>query len=185
MRWLHTYTSMIALILVLFFSITGITLNHPEWSFGAPDSNKKVEGELNMTWLRSDQVDWLAIAETLRQRHGLKGIVSDKQADENQGSITFKGPGYNADCFFDRKTGSYSLDIEQQGWLNVMNDLHRGRDAGKNWALFIDVSGIILTLISITGLAMIFFLKKVRWSGLAWMVAGGIITYYLAIFATK
>lgn len=33
-RWLHVYTSMIALFIVLFFGVTGITLNHPDWTFG-------------------------------------------------------------------------------------------------------------------------------------------------------
>ncbi len=28
-RWIHVYTSMVALVVVLFFGITGITLNHP------------------------------------------------------------------------------------------------------------------------------------------------------------
>ncbi|WP_449360376.1 hypothetical protein [Alishewanella longhuensis] len=31
MRALHTYSAMWVLILLVFFSITGITLNHPTW----------------------------------------------------------------------------------------------------------------------------------------------------------
>ena len=34
MRWIHVYTSMISLLIVLFFGLTGITLNHPKWTFG-------------------------------------------------------------------------------------------------------------------------------------------------------
>ncbi|MEO6123457.1 MAG: PepSY-associated TM helix domain-containing protein [Ilumatobacteraceae bacterium] len=33
-RWVHVDTSMISLLVVLFFGITGITLNHPDWTFG-------------------------------------------------------------------------------------------------------------------------------------------------------
>ena len=33
-RWIHVYTSMISLLIVLFFGLTGITLNHPKWIFG-------------------------------------------------------------------------------------------------------------------------------------------------------
>ena len=33
-RWIHVYTSMVALLIVLFFGVTGITLNHPKWTFG-------------------------------------------------------------------------------------------------------------------------------------------------------
>ena len=30
-RWLHIYGSMASLALVLFFAVTGITLNHQDW----------------------------------------------------------------------------------------------------------------------------------------------------------
>ena len=32
-RWLHIYTSMFGLAAILFFSVTGLTLNHPDWFF--------------------------------------------------------------------------------------------------------------------------------------------------------
>ena len=35
-RWLHIYGSMLSLALVLFFAITGITLNHQATMVGAP-----------------------------------------------------------------------------------------------------------------------------------------------------
>ena len=31
--WLHIYVSMLGLAAVLFFSVTGLTLNHPDWFF--------------------------------------------------------------------------------------------------------------------------------------------------------
>ena len=31
LRWLHIYTSMVSLLVVLFFAATGVTLNHPVW----------------------------------------------------------------------------------------------------------------------------------------------------------
>ena len=30
-RWLHVYLSMAGLFVLLFFSATGVTLNHPDW----------------------------------------------------------------------------------------------------------------------------------------------------------
>ena len=46
MRWLHIYLSMFGLAVVLFFSVTGITLNHPDWFFGGAQSSREAEGEL-------------------------------------------------------------------------------------------------------------------------------------------
>ena len=34
LRWLHVYVSMLSFRAILFFAITGITLNHPEWTLG-------------------------------------------------------------------------------------------------------------------------------------------------------
>lgn len=37
-RWIHIYLSMISLAAILFFSVTGVTLNHPSWFFGETDA---------------------------------------------------------------------------------------------------------------------------------------------------
>ena len=37
-RWLHIYASVLGLGAVLFFSITGLTLNHPDWLLGSVQS---------------------------------------------------------------------------------------------------------------------------------------------------
>jgi hypothetical protein len=66
-----------------------------------------------------------------------------------------------------------------------MNDLHRGRDSGKPWSWVVDVSGIVLALVSLSGLAILFFLKKARLSGLAWTVIGLIATCGLIWLATR
>ena len=44
MRWLHIYLSMFGLAAVLFFSVTGITLNHPDWFFGEAERRVEAEG---------------------------------------------------------------------------------------------------------------------------------------------
>ena len=63
------------------------------------------------------------------------------------------------------------------GLFAVLNDLHKGRDSGKGWSWLIDVSAIFLTLISLSGLLMLFFLKKKRLNGLIIALVGGIICY--------
>ena len=42
---------MISLAVVLFFSVTGITLNHPDWFFSAAESTRENEGEISPAWL--------------------------------------------------------------------------------------------------------------------------------------
>ncbi|MEO5814642.1 MAG: PepSY-associated TM helix domain-containing protein [Gemmatimonadaceae bacterium] len=178
LRWLHIYTSMASMVTVLFFAATGVTLNHPDWL--AAESTRDFTGTLPATWKSAQGVDWLVVAEYLRSTHGVHGAVADRSAEGAKGSLTFKAPGYAADCFIDMANGSYRLTVSYQGAIGVLNDLHRGRDAGGAWAWLIDASGVFLTFLSATGLGLLWYLKKVRLSGFVTLVAGGVLLFLLA-----
>ena len=45
-RIVHVYTSMFSLLIVLFFAITGVTLNHPNWTFGTKGNRVDTTGSL-------------------------------------------------------------------------------------------------------------------------------------------
>jgi hypothetical protein len=179
LRWLHIYTSMVSLIVVLFFAATGVTLNHPTWL--ADERTEEVTGTLPAAWKTANGIDWLVVAEHLRAARGVHGTVADRREDDREGSLTFRAPGYSADCFIDVRDGSYKLTVSYQGAVGVLNDLHRGRDSGRAWAWLIDVSGVFLVLLSLTGLGLLFYLRKVRVSALAAMTMGGALVILLAM----
>ena len=83
-----------------------------------------------------------------------------------------QGAGYAADAFIDRESGHYNLTQTSHGFVAVINDLHKGRDTGPVWSAVIDVSAVVLTVISLTGLVLIFYLKRKRVSGLLVVVGG-------------
>jgi hypothetical protein len=172
MRWLHIYLSMFSLLVVLFFAATGITLNHPEWSFGFKETKREIRGVLPAGWQTSHGTDWLTVADYLRSKHRVHGTVEDKRDEDTESSISFKAPAYAADCFIERKSGAYHLTISDQGPVGLLNDLHRGRDSGPTWSKVIDLSALFLILISLTGIGLLFYLKKMRISGLIVVVAG-------------
>jgi len=58
------------------------------------------------------------------------------------------------------------------GLFAILNDLHKGRDTGPAWLWVIDASAALMTLVSLTGLLLIFFLQKKRLSGLVAASAG-------------
>ncbi len=182
--WLHIYVSMFGLAAVLFFSVTGITLNHPDWFFGGAERQVQAEGDLDPKWLhgrttstgdgsesggepdRSKGVGKLEVVEHLRKAHGIRGALADFRVDETECTVSFKGPGYAADAFIDRETGHYNLTQTLHGFVAVINDLHKGRDTGPVWSAVIDISAVVLTIISLTGLVLIFFLRLRRGPGL-------------------
>jgi uncharacterized protein len=172
-RRLHVYTSMVALLIVLFFGVTGITLNHPTWTFGDHASHEAVTGVFPFEVLADDgSVDFLRVAEFVRSEHDVRGTVDSFDAAGGEGWINFKNAGYSAGVVFDIEDGSYDLTVDQQGLLAVMNDLHKGRDTGSSWRWVIDVSAGFLVAISLTGLVLQLVLKKRRTAALASALVG-------------
>ena len=178
LRWLHIYSSMVSLIIVLFFAATGVTLNHPSWL--ATERTDALSGTLPATWKTAKGIDWMVVSEHLRSMHGVHGTVADRTEDDRQGALTFRAPGYSADAFIDMRDGSYKLTVSYQGAVGVLNDLHRGRDSGSRWAWVVDISGVFLVFLSLTGLGLLWYLKKVRLAGFVTLVAGSALVMLLA-----
>lgn len=181
-RWLHTYLSMFSMAALLFFGVTGITLNHPDWFSSASPQAIDHKGHLNPDWVRSidgedssEGVAKLEIVEQLRQEHGIGGALDSFTSDEYECVVSFKGPAYSADIFIDRETGDYELTEVRQGLIALINDLHKGRDTGASWSWVIDVSAAFLTIVSLTGLLLLFYIKRRRALGLATALLGTLV----------
>ena len=174
-RWLHIYLSMASFAILFFFAVTGLTLNHAEW-FNNQQRTTQIRGSMDPKLL-AQSVDKLAVVEHLRNTHGIHGAVNDFRIEDQDVSVAFKGPGYSADILIDRANGRYELTETRMGFFAVLNDLHKGRDTGKAWAVVIDISAVLMTLVSLTGLLLIFFLQKKRSSGLLVALAGAVLCY--------
>lgn len=182
MRWLHIYTSMIGLLVVLFFAATGLTLNHPEWGLGDGIRRDTYAGELPAGYTRNGEVDFLVISEYLRSDYDVGGSVIEHSLLDDEGSISYRGPGYAAAVVFSTSDGSFELTVEQQGIVAVMNDLHRGSDAPRSWRWVIDVSAGLLVLVAVTGLGIQLFQQSRRVRALIVVllaaIAAGAMTYF-------
>ena len=191
MRWLHIYLSMFGLAAVLFFSVTGITLNHPDWAFGQVERRREAEGQVELKWIgrevaASDSqpaadsdptkpVAKLEVVEHLRKTHAIRGALAEFRVDDNECTVSFKGPGYSADTFIDRESGHYTLTELDHGLIALINDLHKGRDTGAVWSAVIDLSAGLMTLISLTGLVLLFYLKLRRVPGVVVALVGTVV----------
>lgn len=178
-RWLHIYLSMVSFTIVLFFSVTGLTLNHADY-FQGQTRTRQQKGKLPAAWVNptdTNRVAKLSVVEYFRNRFAVKGAVNDFRIEDSQVSLAFKGPGYEAAIFIDRKSGEFEMAESSTGWVGFVNDLHKGRDTGKTWAWVIDVSALLMTLISLSGLILLLFIKRKRVSGMLLLVAGTVIIY--------
>jgi uncharacterized protein len=169
---------MVSFAVLLFFAVTGLTLNHAD-TLSGKQTTIRYSGTVERKWLPEPAK--LDIVEYLRAHHGVKGAMSEFRVDASQLTVAFRGPGYSADALIDRATGKYDLTEIRMGAVAVMNDLHKGRDAGPGWSWMIDASAILMTLVSVTGLTLIFFLPKRRFSGLLLAGAGALLCFLVYI----
>jgi len=184
MRWLHVYASMIAFVVILFFGVTGILLNHPTWIYGDELVTTTNEGTLPPSVLNDDDsIEFLAVSEYVRSEYGVGGEVTNFDEIGGEGSINYTGAGYGASVRFDVETLDYEVVVREEGFVNAMRDLHTGSDTGSVWSLVIDVAAVFLVFVAVTGLGIQLFLRKRRRSALSWLAGGAAITALLIWFA--
>jgi hypothetical protein len=179
-RWLHIYLSMLSFAIVFFFAVTGLTLNHADTFVKVHAITEK--GKMNAAWTSStdtNRIDKLHIVEYLRETHRITATVGDLWIDENEIRVPFRGPGFAADALINRDNGTYELTSTSAGFVGVINDLHKGRDIGRVWSVVIDVAAVSLTLVSLTGMVLLLYLKKKRFSGLLVAALGLLLAYFM------
>jgi len=196
-RWSHIYLSMMSLAAILFFSLTGFTLNHPDWFFR--ESSTSVNGALDpavlnlktpapLDWDQSDyghEIDKLNVVEHLRSSHRIFGRLSEFLSFQDECEVTFQGPGYAATARIKRDTGTYQLTTTCNDLVSVLNDLHKGRNTGPIWSLVIDVSAIVSAAVALSGFLLIFYLKLNRSMRIFLAVAGTVLLIILCRIAVN
>ncbi|MCP4772707.1 MAG: peptidase [Planctomycetaceae bacterium] len=174
-RWLHIYLSMLGFGAIMFFAATGITLNHPTWFGGSALQVEDISDKFTSGWLRDERTD-LEIAEALREKHQLHGRVTEFREDELEYMLVYKSPAYAADVFIDRESGDYTVTITSANLIAALNDLHKGRDTSPTWkAIGIDGAALLLIMFSLSGFALLFYIKRRRLSGVVTSVIGTLI----------
>ncbi|MFN3734841.1 PepSY-associated TM helix domain-containing protein [Comamonas testosteroni] len=165
----HWISSAICLIGMLLFALTGFTLNHA----GQIESKPKVESRdaqlppdlleklqqaqkqgaqaasKDAVGLPAEVDGWLA-----RQiKVSAKGFAVEWSEDEAY--VPMPRPGGDAWLRVDLKEGSVEYEKTDRGWISYLNDLHKGRNTGGAWSLFIDVFAIGCLVFCITGLLIL------------------------------
>lgn len=180
-RWLHVYFSMVSFAILFFFAVTGLTLNHQQW-FASQQKTAQFKGRMDTKWLHGEGADGMAkleVVEYLRKTHKISSAVNEFRLDSSQCSISFKGPGYEANVFIDRDNGNYDVTETRMGLAAVLNDLHKGRDSGTAWGWVIDASAVFMTFVSVSGIVLLLFLQKRRFSGFTAGLVGAALCYVI------
>jgi hypothetical protein len=174
-RWLHVYLSMLSFGILFFFAATGLTLNHPDWFSVDHEMTTRTHGAVAVAWVAGDDasVAKLELVEHLRRQERAKGAVAEFRLESAECTVVFKGPGYASEARIDRKTGRYEFNETRFGFVALINDLHKARDTGLGWSRVVDLSAGLMIAVSVTGMALICFLKRKFVPGALTAVAGG------------
>ena len=192
LRWLHIYVSMTVLVVFVFFALTGITLNHPDWQLqaGKQSDSRQLQLPAALTGLEfsADQLQQAEqakqIADWLRAEHQIQGAVFafSYDPDEQLLELDFKQPAGFANAQIALDSGGVELTAEFGGYLALLNDLHKGRYAGTAWKWLIDVVAIACLVFALSGFYLLWRQPARRWLGVqcALTGAGVMLLVYLA-----
>ncbi|KAA8679539.1 PepSY-associated TM helix domain-containing protein [Vibrio gigantis] len=196
-RRLHVYISMALLFVVLFFSVTGITLNRPElFESSQPNIQRSTLTLPSSLFTVQDgrlKADETAFETFLFEEANLSGVASglDIYAEIEDGelligevSMDFKGPGYNASVFVDVTSEFVEVETTNYGVIALLNDLHKGRNSGEVWKWFIDITALLMIFFVLTGVCLLLPKKKTLNTSIKWTVLGSAISlviYFVAV----
>ena len=159
---IHIYVSMAGFTLVLLFAITGFTLNHQDFGWGEPQVTASTM-TLPMDVIAHTNREQLG--QHLQQALGLHSQITDYHDDANQIEATFAVPGSRVLITINRTDGKAEVEKETRGMLGRLDDLHKGFDSGPAWYWIIDISALLLTVSSLTGMLTLLSLRARRRSG--------------------
>lgn len=174
-RWgltLHIYLSMMGFLLVLFFALTGITLNHENFGLDAPRVTAS-RVSLPITLVQSD--DGGLIAATLRSRLHVNGPASNYSVRADEIDVTFSAPGRRTQAIINRTTGVVEVTTESHGLMGRIGDLHRGSESGAVWKGLIDITAVLLIASALTGIVTLVALPRRRRVGITAGFAAAIV----------
>ncbi len=69
--------------------------------------------------------------------------------------VSLPRPGGDAWLTVSLEDGTVAHELTDRGWLSYFNDLHKGRNTGAVWSLFIDVFAFAALVFAVTGLLLL------------------------------
>ncbi|HWK74119.1 MAG TPA: PepSY-associated TM helix domain-containing protein [Povalibacter sp.] len=160
-HWLSAAACLVGMVL---FSITGFTLNHAGWIAAKPQvtsSTAELPADLLKT-LQSLATDEGAKHPLPVEVHRWLGEHLSVRPDDDKAEwspeeiyVSLPRPGGDAWMTIDLESGEVTHEITDRGWISYFNDLHKGRNTGAAWSLFIDVFAFSALIFAVTGLVLL------------------------------
>jgi hypothetical protein len=184
-RMLHAYLSAFAFLALIFFSATGILLNHPEWF----EKDRPAEREATFTLTpaelaaaKASKDPGRALAAAAASKAHMNGAYASADRDGGTMLVRMEGPKGASDLTIDLATGKVDAHLTRTSLMSIVQDLHRGKNVGAAWRWVIDLSAWLILAVAVIGYVLFFSLRfrlrtsliltgasLVMLAGIAWM----------------
>jgi uncharacterized protein len=159
----HGYLSAFAFIALIFFSITGLLLNHPAWFEGREEAPSKdtvlTLAPADLARARAAAEPGPILAKAVGDKVDLIGAYKSAETIDNEVMLSFESVKGRSDVTVNLDTGRAEAAVERSDAVTVLNELHRGKNSGAAWAWVIDVTAILVLVLSIIGYVLFFSLR--------------------------
>ena len=185
---LHWISAAVCFTALALFTITGITLNHASSIGGRPEVTThaaRVPESLRAPLAQgADAKTGVAppLAEWIEGEFGIALGDASIEWSEEELYLSAPAPGRDAWVSVDRASGAAKSERTDRGWLAYFNDLHKGRNTGLVWRIFIDVVAAAVLFFSLTGLVLLQIQARQRRSTWPLVIGGTVLALILMIF---
>ncbi|MGE8562398.1 MAG: PepSY-associated TM helix domain-containing protein [Acinetobacter bohemicus] len=160
-RYVHGWLSAFAFLTLLFFSVTGLLLNHPEWFEPAKteQTTQLILPESVLKSIKQQENPSDTILNYVRQQQNVVGRYQSSEVLDNEVMIRLESPAGATDIWVMADTGETEITQKPASTVSMLNDLHRGKNSGLAWSWLIDISAIIVIALSLVGYILFLSIK--------------------------
>ncbi|MBU2891838.1 PepSY-associated TM helix domain-containing protein [Colwellia sp. D2M02] len=188
MRILHIYSAMPVLLLMLFFAITGVFLNHPDWD--KTQSKKQKTTVTAPTWLNNAeswddnfQQQGLRLLQWLDANHDIRATKFSIEWDDYDRLliIALDSPAGNTVIEVVVDDQAIIIDQRQLSLLAMLNNVHRAKHTNGLWLYLSDLSAVAMVLFCLSGFWLVAINRLQRQPAIAWF-SGGSVFFIFVIY---
>lgn len=188
MRVLHIFSAMPVLLLMLFFAVTGLLLNHPDW-----DKTRSQQQQMTVPsppwlthtkdWQQNYQQQGLRLLQWLDLKHNIRATRFSIEWDDFDRLLilTLDSPAGNTviEAFVDQQ--KIHIDQRQLSVLAMLNNIHRAKHTTGLWLYLSDISAVAMMIFCLSGFWLVIINRLQRRPALAWF-SGGSIFFVFVIY---
>lgn len=158
----HGYLSAFAFLALIFFAFTGLMLNHPGWfERKRPPASERVIVVPAPVLAQAAKAEdpSRALTTAVGRLTPMRGEFRSGEIIDGQAMIRLEGVSGATDLTVDMADGRAEVVMRKADFSSIVEDLHRGKNAGAVWRLIIDLTAVLVLALSLIGYVLFFSLR--------------------------